>query len=274
MSCDIQGFQRGIQLERLNALWFGERLGYLEQLSIISAQVQGHPYTLYSYTPELLQGVPPGVEVRDAAEVMSDPRRVRYFDGKFKALGSDFFRYEIMAKSLGYWVDLDLIFIRPLELMGDYIFGWEGPRSINGAVLKLPAGSAMLEELRNIPERNWCPPYFGPRSKLNYYLQRLKGPVELEDLPWGSAGPGMIAHLAKKHGLLGLTQPVEVFYPLPYTEARKLYGPAEAIEQLIKPNTLAIHMWHSSLGELATKPPATGSYIDKLCRRYSVPLLP
>ena len=33
--------------------------------------------------------------------------------------------------------------------------------------------------------------------------------------------------------------------PLPYTDARKLFGPAEAIEQLIKPNTLAIHMWHS-----------------------------
>jgi hypothetical protein len=257
-------------LERLNALWFGDRLAYLEQLSILSALAHGHAYTLYSYKPESLQGVPAGVEVRDAAEVMSDPRRVRYFEGKFKALGSDFFRYELMAKSLGYWVDLDLIFVRPLDLPGDYVFGWEGPKSINGAVLKLPAGSPMLEELRNIPERNWCPPYFGPRSKLKYHWQRLRGPVELEDLPWGSAGPGMIAYLAKKYGLLGITQPIDVFYPLPYTGARKLFGPAEAIERLIMPNTLAIHMWHSSLGDLVDRPPPTGSYIEKLCRRYDV----
>jgi hypothetical protein len=225
---------------------------------------------MYSYTPDTLKGVPEGVEVRDAAEVMSDPKRVRYFHGKFKALGSDFFRYELMAKSLGYWVDLDLIFLRPLDLAGEYIFGWEGPRSINGAVLKLPAGSAMLEELRSIPERNWCPPYFGPRSKLKYYWQRLQGPVELEDLPWGSAGPGMIAYLARKYGLLGETQPAEVFYPLPYSEARKLFGPAEAIERIIRPNTLAIHMWHSSLGDLVDRPPPAGSYIDKLCRHYGV----
>src|SRR5579884_870849 len=81
----------------LNSLWFGDHLGYLEQLSIQSALRLGHPYTLYSYTPGALRGVPDGVTVRDAREVMSDPRRVRYFEGKFKALGSDFFRYEIFA---------------------------------------------------------------------------------------------------------------------------------------------------------------------------------
>lgn len=260
-----------MQLERLNALWFGDRLGYLEQLSIRSAQAQGHPYTLYSYTPETLAGVPDGVEVRHANEVMDDPRRVRYFEGKFKALGSDFFRYELMAKSLGYWVDLDLIFLKPLDLREDCVFGWEGPKSINGAVLKIPAGSPMLEALRGIPERNWCPPFFGPRSRLKYYWQRINGPVELEDLPWGSAGPGMIAYLAQRYGLLGETQPIEVFYPLPYTEARKLFGPASEVEKLIKPNTIAIHMWHSSLGDLPDNPPASGSYIEKLCRQYDIP---
>lgn len=257
-------------MERLNALWFGDRLGYLEQLSIKTALAQGHSYTLYSYSPEKLSGVPVGVKVRHAAEVMSDPRRVRHFDGKFKALGSDFFRYELLAKSLGYWVDLDLIFVRPLDLHEEYVFGWESPGSLNGAVLKLPAGSAMLEELRNIPEQNWCPPFFGPRTRLRYYWQRARGDVQLEDLPWGSAGPGMITYLVKKNGLATKAQATHVFYPLPYSEAKMLYGPASEVEALIKPDTIAIHMWHSHLGELAKNAPPEGSYISQLCRQYEI----
>src|SRR5438270_10250941 len=123
--------------EMLNSLWFGEQLGYLEQLSIKTALAVGHPYTLYSYEPDTLRGVPAGIEVKDAREVMDDPRRLRHFEGKFKALGSDFFRYEIFAKELGYWVDLDVLFLRPLTFADDYVFGWEKPGSINGAVLKL-----------------------------------------------------------------------------------------------------------------------------------------
>lgn len=69
-------------LERLNGLWFGDALGYLEQLSIVSAMALGHPYTLYSYTPERLSGVPEGVDVRDAREVMTDPKRMKHFEGK------------------------------------------------------------------------------------------------------------------------------------------------------------------------------------------------
>lgn len=257
-------------LEMLNSLWFGDRLGYLEQLSIKTALAVGHPYTLYSYEPDRLSGVPNGVEVRDAREVMSDPRRVRYFEGKFKALGSDFFRYEIFARSLGYWVDLDVLFLRPLRFDGDYVFGWERRNSINGAVLKLPTGSSMLEQLRSIPERDWCPPFFGPKRRLNYYLQRLRGHVELEDLPWGAAGPAMITYLAQTLGLANKAQPVPVFYPVGYSQAEILFGPADDVRRLIKPETCAVHMWHSRLHKLADEPPSLGSYIGELCRQYDV----
>ena len=257
-------------METLNALWFGDHLGYLEQLSIKTALAQGHPYTLYSYEPKRLSGVPDGVEVRNASEVMSDPKRVAYFHGKFRALGSDFFRYEILAKALGYWVDLDLLFLKPLDLQEPYVFGWEKPGSVNGAVLKLPAGSPMLEELRHIPERNWCPPFFGPKRRANYYLQRLRGDVQLEDLPWGAAGPGMITHLVNKMGFSQIAQPVHVFYPIPYSDAQLLYGPTFAVEALIKPDTIAVHMWHSRLGDLANNPPPEGSYLAGVCKRYAV----
>ena len=53
-------------LERLNSLWVGDRLGYIEQLCLVSALAVGHRFTLYSYTPDVLRGVPNGIDLRDA----------------------------------------------------------------------------------------------------------------------------------------------------------------------------------------------------------------
>ena len=45
-------------LPRLNSLWIGEQLGYLERLTLASALSVGHSFTLYSYAPEKLREVP------------------------------------------------------------------------------------------------------------------------------------------------------------------------------------------------------------------------
>lgn len=257
-------------LQRLNSLWFGSELGYLEQLSIKSALALGHPYTLYSYEPEQLKGVPEGVDLRNAFEVMNDPKRTKHFAGKFKALGSDFFRYELLAQDQGYWVDLDVIFLKPFDFAESHVFGWERKGSINGAVLKMPADSPMLRILRDIPERNWCPPFFGPRRKLLYYLQRLRGDVELEDLPWGAAGPGLITYLAIKMGYAAKAQPKSVFYPIDYADAEVLFAPRAEVEAKLSPETHAIHMWHSSIVKRAQQPPPPGSYLAELCAEHGI----
>ena len=254
----------------INTLWFGESLGYLERLSIHSALAAGHQLTIWSYTPGALRGVPDGVPVRDAREVMCDPRRTKHFEGRFKALGSDFFRYEIFHHRLGYWMDLDVIVLKPLEFESPHVFGWERADSINGAVLRIPHDSPMLTELRNIPERNWRPPFFGPRRSLNYYLARLRGDVELEDLPWGVAGPEAITYYARKHGLLAQAQPVPVFYPVPYQQAEALFDDASVVEGMLAEETAAIHMWNSRINKFAKDPPPEGSYIAKACARFGV----
>ena len=138
-------------LDPLNSLWIGDKLGYVERLTMISALSVGHPFRLYSYSPERLCGVPSGVEVRDANDVVEYPALARYFDRGHLALGSDFFRYAMQAKGFGYWVDLDLCFLRPLDFRDDYVFGWEHETSINGAILRLPPGSAIVRELCEIP---------------------------------------------------------------------------------------------------------------------------
>ena len=58
-------------VERLNSLWVGERLGYVERLCLASAVSVGHRFTVYSYTPSDLQ-FPKEVEVQDARQIMAE----------------------------------------------------------------------------------------------------------------------------------------------------------------------------------------------------------
>ena len=253
---------------QLFSLWFGKKVGYLEQLTLASAMAVGHAVTVYSYDLSSLTNLPSGVALADANEVMSDPGRTRLFRDGHMALGSDFFRYEALAQGRGCWIDLDLIFLRPLPQL-EFLFGWENGASINGAVLRLPAGS-LLDELRMIPAKNWLPPYFGPLRTLKYWSARLRGPVPLEDLPWGSAGPAMITYLIEMHGLEAKAQPTDVFYPLPYESARLLYSAPGLVEEHLSDRTVTIHMWNSKLRELAKSPPPPASYIARMCSQFGI----
>jgi hypothetical protein len=258
-------------LERLNSLWVGDRLGYIERLCLTSALAVGHPFTLYSYTPDALRDVPKGVELCDARDVMPEEKLVRYSDSGAVQLGANFFRYALLMKGLGYWVDMDFCFLKPLDFNIPYVFGWEYENWINNALLRIPAQSKMVHDLCNIPQTNRRPPWYGPKSTLRYYWNRLtKGDIRVQDLPWGTFSAGMVTYLAKKHGVAEQAQGPAVFYPVRWKDARALFGPTELVDQMITPETRAVHMWYSRLVGLVDKPPPRDSFIDVLCRKYGI----
>ena len=264
------------KLKKFNSLWVGDRLGYLEVLCLKSALAMGHEFALYSYTPHTLS-VPEGVEVRDAAEIMPEDKLLRYADTGSVALGANLWRYELMAKDLGYWVDMDLIFLKPFDFPGDYVFGWEHENWINNAVLLAPAESGMTKSLRMLPRDNQRPPWFGPRRSLTYYWRRLTtgkgmkmGTIKVAEMPWGTYSAGLVTYVAKKQGVSAHAQPPSVFYPVRWKDATTLYGPAEHIQAQITNDTRAVHMWNSRLTSLFDKPPPEGSYIAEACRKFGV----
>ena len=266
-SVDVNGVG---QKPSLNSLWVGSELGYLEILCLKSALATGHEFTVYSYTPELLS-VPEGIGLRDAAEIMPENRLLRYSDTGSVALGANLWRYELMAKGLGYWVDMDFIFLKTLAADKDYVFGWEHENWINNAVMLVPPHSPMVRDLIDIPRDNVRPPWFGPKRTLAYYWRRLtQGPITVSDMPWGTYSAGLVTYLAKKHGLTAHAEPPSTFFPVRWKDARMLYGPAREIEDMITSETLAVHMWNSRLVGLFDKPPPEGSYIAKMCDRYGI----
>jgi hypothetical protein len=258
-------------LPRLNSLWIGEELGYIEQLTLVSALSVGHPFTLYSYTPEKLRRVPSGVEIRDANEVAQYQTLAHYFDGGWAALGTDFFRYAMQAKGLGYWVDLDLYFVRPIDFDDDYVFGWEHKTSINGAVLRLPANSGMVRELGEIGHVNWQPPFYGPRKTAIFYWRRLtEGDIRPENYRWGTFGPMLLTYLAKKYGVARAAKERSVFYPVTHRDWKLLCAPPELVKAKLSAETRTVHLWRSVLIRGAGPLPPPGSYLEAACREHGL----
>ena len=238
---------------------------------MISALSVGHPFRLYSYTPEKFCNAPSQVDVCDANEVVEYKTLARYFDTGLAALGSDFFRYALQAKGLGYWVDLDLYFVKQLDFQDEYVFGWEHETSINGAVLRLPRDCEMVRELCEIPHMNWRPPYYGLRKRACFYLRRMmEGDIRPESYRWGAVGPAYLTYLAKKHRVSERAQERSVFYPIRHRQAKLICGPPDLAERQLTPETRAIHLWHSVLSAEARVSPPPGSYLQAVCRRHGL----
>lgn len=246
------------------ALWIGDALGTVERACLRSAMRQGHAVTLYCYAQPA--GVPDGVAIADAAQVVPEDRIVRYPNGSV-ALFSNLFRYEAQRQELGTWIDTDVYLLRPLDLAQPCLFGYEYPGMLNNAVLRLPADSPMLPGLiapfdgQTIPA--WLP--WRERWRAARRLRR-DGNCDVARMPWGATGPRALTALARRHGVERWALPVETFYPVHYSRAAWVIDPAVAVDAVVAPGTVAIHLWNEVIRSFKELPAPAGSFLDRLHR--------
>jgi hypothetical protein len=89
-------------------------------------------------------------------------------------------------------------------------------------------------------------------------------------MPWGTYSSGLVTHLVKKHRLTQTALSPTAFYPVEWADACMLYGPADRVEKKITPETIAVHLWHSRLGDLRLKPPPADSYVGRMAKKFGV----
>ena len=259
-----------MSLRPLVTLWIGDALGPIERLSLTSMVVSGHPTVLYSYGQPT--GLPPGVVLRDAAQVL--PRAVaeanRYANGSY-ALFSNLFRSVALRQSLGIWLDTDVVCLRALDIQSPFVAGWESDKFLNGAVLYADADSPFLGSALTAFESGRVPPWLpfhrAPRAWLQQVVGRRVAPAEL---PHGTFGPKAVTALARRHSLLPLAQPREVFYPLPPREARRIFEPGTRLEDYARPETLAVHLWNEKLRDIKHQSPPPDSLLRQLYERFGI----
>lgn len=243
-------------------LWVGDSLGPVERASLKSVLRQGHSLSLYCYRRPA--GVPPGVDVRDAAEILPEERIIRHHNGSV-ALFANWFRYELQRRGLGTWVDCDAYLVAPLESGQPYLFGEQEPGLINNGVLRTPPDSPLLPPLLALFEERRVPYWLPGRPRLSAYWRLLTtGRSGLARMPWGSAGPFAITALAKELGLTRLAAPAEVLYPVPWQDADWILDPALKLEDMITPRTTSVHVWNSRIGHFKHRPAPPGSFLARL----------
>jgi len=243
-------------LPAVHAFWIGGPLGAMHTACLKSFVGAGHRTLLHVYDDP--GDAPAGVELVDATRILPRERIIRHRNGGL-ALFADIFRYKLLATGAEIYIDCDMYCVRPLRRR-PYLFGWESQTRINNAVLSLPVGSPILADLvETVDHPKRFPEWYSWSKRLRFGALRALGRVRgFEDLPHASIGPPLLTYLARKHGLLGEASPVDVFYPN-VEGAGTLLDPRKSIADLVKPETLAIHLWHGSLWKLrlADVPPTS-----------------
>ena len=173
----------------IQSLWIGDKLSNMEILSMKSFLHNNHNYHLYTYGK--IENIPEGVIVKDGNDILAEKEIFRYQNGSVSAF-SNLFRYKMVFEKGGYWVDTDLVCLKPFDFTDEYIFGsepWDSYKimKLNPCILKAPRLSLpMLNGYKFCLERKqdvldgkiqWD---LGPSSLLNI-VSKLKLEQYLKD---------------------------------------------------------------------------------------------
>jgi len=136
----------------VHSLWIGKSLTQLELLTLISFTTNGHLFYLWTYN-EIETPLPSGVVVRDANEILHSSKIFKYKysnqygHGKGSYAGfSDLFRYALLYKFGGWWVDMDVTCLKPLDFQEPYVFRSHHELKIVGNMLKCPPFSKLMQK--------------------------------------------------------------------------------------------------------------------------------
>lgn len=244
------------------SLWIGESLGPVERACLRSVLRQGHRLSLYCYKRP--NGVPAGVVLRDAAEILPRSSIIRHHSGSV-SLFSNRFRYEVQRRGLGTWLDCDAYLVRPLDGDSDYLIGEYEAGRVSTGILRLPQDSPLVGPLLEIFEEKSVMPWLPWRARLGAHWRLMtSGRVGLSKLPWGSAGPVALTHLVHAHGLAHVTVPQDVLYPVRWQEAEWILDPGRSLDDVVTERTVSVHFWNERIKGFKHKPAPPGSVLARL----------
>ncbi|MGQ9847904.1 MAG: glycosyltransferase, partial [Bacteroidales bacterium] len=136
----------------VHSLWIGNKLSQLELLTLISFTTHGHLFYLWTYNP-IETPLPSNVVIRDANEILHKSKifKYKYSDqyghGKGSYAGfSDVFRYALLYKYGGWWVDMDVTCLKPLDFPEPYVFRSHHELKIVGNIIKCPPFSKLMQK--------------------------------------------------------------------------------------------------------------------------------
>jgi hypothetical protein len=211
--------------ETVKSLWVGPHpISDMERLTMLSHLAQGHEFHLFSYESHQL---PRGVIVRSATEYFPEENVFSYHRGpgrgSFSAF-SNLFRYSMLYREGGTWVDMDMVAIRPFhELEGEYLFASEecaGDVLVGSCVIRCPKESDFMASCIEEATRRG------------------------QDIRWGQVGPGLVARQISLMKMERFMVQPEVFCPVNYLNEQFSLLTNDVHGDWKTPETRGVHLWH------------------------------
>ena len=260
-------------MERLVSFWSGKP-SWIERTCVSSTLAQGHPLTLYSYTPDTLRNeFDTRVQIVDARSVLALSADVSRQLASRPALTANLIRYKLQQMSAGTWVDLDMLLLKPMPA-NIYTMAYEDQANtwINNAVLRLPPDSPLLCALIEFcMRRPVVAPWWPLSRRLKHRIRAAVGrPIPPEKCRWGVFGPRALTYFAKELGLEDRALPANVFYPVPYGYASAFLDPGFDVAGHLTSDTIGVHLWANKLRKHAIDhPPSSTSWLGRQVAMHS-----
>jgi len=261
----------------VRGLWIDGRLSELERLCIRSFCANGHEFHLYHYGE--LSNLPKadGFRLMDAADILPHSAIFRRKNGSLAAF-SDYWRWELMRQKGGWYVDMDVVCLRPFDFSADIVFGLEeSPDTMNSAVMKFPRGhsvaAALADACANVDD---IVPWDTPKRKKKKMIRRLSfWRNSRKHIGHGESGGPVGFSLAVKHfGLQKHALPIHTFCPVCCTMVNYFFNSAFAEMGAAEPllsQSFAVHLYASAIKDNGINPDdkmPDNSIYETLRRRY------
>jgi hypothetical protein len=227
---------------KFQSFWYGDTVPPFVQLCAKSFVDNGHRYIVYSYDHI---PVPPKVEIRDAEEIL--PRSEVFFyrgdDGSNQSVAgfANLFRYELLARHGGWWVDSDVLCLTKRVPERCLYLGYETPGIVGNAIIRSPAAHPLVVQAAR--------------------MTREAG----RDLSWGESGPRLVTRLVDQLLLAEYVERLFVTYPIPWPEYSLLTSPEQrgVVTDRTRDRPF-LHFWHEMFrreGDLSINSPLPGSFL-------------
>jgi hypothetical protein len=220
----------------VQSLWVGASLPEIQRLSVQSFLAHGHKYQLYTYGD--VDGVPAGATVCDASTILPADSIFCYQEGFGKGSYSAFsnlFRYKLLFERGGWWVDTDLVCLKPLGFDNPFVFATEYDDDFT-----LQAATCAFKSPARAPFLSYC---------IDVVLSK-----DRSTLQWGEIGPRLLDEALTRFELREYLVPVETFNPINFFEFRSITEAGFDMSRLARSH--AVHLWNQMWKAGATDPSA------------------
>jgi hypothetical protein len=186
---------------------------------------------------------------------------------------ANWFRYEMLFREGGVWVDTDVVCLKPFDFQEEIFFGLEQFDKVNCAVVGASPGQEIFQFLaRQVERPNDFLPYDAAKHKRRKLLRRYLKGNKRGNVKWGETGPVGFTKALHHFGLFDKALPISAFYPVHSTCWTSIFDTAAADPDRYFPDSYAIHIWNEMLRRdpnfRIDAPFPDNSLFEELKRRY------